>query len=174
MSLQRLVINTGNSTAADFKSVCDLSPGDLPANQNLENYIGALSGGNQSALMEMKVGAVQATATIVNAAAAVAAETMSLLNITLTARAADPAANEFVLSATPATQAANIAAAINSSASFTGKVTAAVTSGGTVTVTSVVPGVMGNGLQISESMTGVTVTQFTSGSDGTAYTIDLR
>lgn len=177
MSLQRIIIDTGSSnSAADFKSVCDLAPGQLPALQNFENYVGSVSGGNQSAQFKFQVGAVQATATIVSAATAVAAETMLLLNVTLTAKASGAVAanGEFNISATPATQAASIAAAINAVASLSGKVTAVVTSGGTVTVTSVVPGLVGNGLQISESLTGVTVTAFASGSDGTSYNIDLR
>lgn len=172
-SLQRLVI-TSNQTALDFISQCNLKPLGLPAINSMVDYFAGLAGGNVAgASLAWKVGCVQATATIVSAAAAVNAETMSLLNVTLTAiTGPGPAANEFVLSATPATQAANIAAAINASASFTGKVTAVVTTGGTVTVTSVVPGLIGNGLQISESMTGVTVTQFTGGTDGTAYNIN--
>ena len=174
-SLQRLVI-TYNGTKADFQSQCDMAPGKLPALNNIVDFMAGLAGGQRmGSLLTWKVGAVQATATIVSAATAVAAETMSLLNVTLTAIApGTPAANEFVVSATVATQAANIAAAINASADLAGKVTAAVTSGGTVTVTAVVPGLLGNGLQISESLTGVTVTQFASGTDGTAYSQDLR
>jgi hypothetical protein len=174
MSLIRLILNS-NGTAADFKSQCPLAVGGHDAINNFNSYVAGVNAGElASADFDFNVGAVQATATIVSAATAVAAETMSLLNVTLTAVAADPAANEFVVSATPATQAANIAACINASASFAGKCSAAVTSGGTVTVTAVVPGLLGNGLQISESLTGVTVTQFANGSDGTAYSIDLR
>jgi hypothetical protein len=175
MSLQRILINTA-LTANGFKSVCNLAAGEIEGAVQLENYFGALSGGNQMALVSVQVGAVQAAATIVSAATAVAAETMTVCNVTLTAKASGAVAanGEFNISATPATQAANIAAAINAVASLSGKVTAAVTSGGTVTVTSVVPGLVGNGLQIAESLTGVTVTAFAAGSDGTSYSLDLR
>ena len=171
--LTRLVINAASLTVDGFKSVCNLAPLKLPAANNFLDYIGALCGGNQSALLSFNVGAVQATGTITSTGAATAAQTMTLLNVTLTARASNPAANEFVVSATPATQAANIAAAINASASFTGKVTA-LASSGVVTVTSVVPGAFGNGLQISAgTLSNVTVGAFANGDDGTSYSVDL-
>lgn len=176
MSLQRLVINTGDLTAAGFKSVCDLSPGDLPAVQNLENYIGSLSGGLQSALLEAKVGAVQSAGILtVSSTGSTAAQACTILNVTLTGVASAPAANEFVVSSTPAVQAANMIAAINASASLTGKVVASAGSTGQVVITSVVPGVMGNGLQLSAGNLGnVVLTAFTGGSDGTSYSLDLR
>lgn len=175
MSLQRLVINTGSLSADGFKSVCNLAPGQLEAVQSLENYIGAISGGNQSAIIEVKVGAVQATATITSTGTATNAETMSLCNVTLTAKTSGAVAanGEFDISATVATQAANIAAAINAVSGLSGIVTAT-SSLGVVTVTSIVPGLIGNGFQLSESLTNVTVAQFSGGTDGTSYSIDLH
>ena len=173
-SLQRLIINS-NGTKADFQSVCDLSPGQLPAAQNLENYIGSLTGGNHMALIEAKVGAIQASGTLtVATGGSVAAQACTVLNVTLTGRASAPAANEFVVSATAATQASNMAAAINASASLAGKVTASA-SDGVVTITSVVPGLMGNGFQLSAgNLANVTAGAFANGTDGTSYSIDLR
>lgn len=176
MSLQRLIINTGSLTADGFKSVCDLSPGQLPALQNLENYLGALSGGNQMALLSINVGAVQATASITSTGTATAAQTMKLCNQTLTAKAsgAVPADGEFNVSATIGTQATNIAAAINAMPELSGIVTASA-SLGVVTVTAVVPGVLGNGLECADVDLGnVSVVGFADGSDGTAYSLDLR
>ena len=174
MSLQRIVINTGSLTANGFKSVCDLSPDQLPALQNLVNYLSSVPD-QQAALLSINVGAVQASATITSTGSAVNNETMSLLNVTLTAKTsgAVAASGEFNISATPATQAANIAAAINAVSTLSGKVTAS-SALGVVTVTAVVPGLIGNGLQISESLSNVTVAQFSGGSDGTAYSLDLR
>lgn len=175
MSLQRLVIDTGSLSADGFKSVCDLSPGQLPALQNLENYIGAISGGNQMASIAIKVGAVQAAGSLtVAAGGSTATQACTICNVTLTARASNPAANEFVVSATAATQAANMAAAINASADLAGKVVATVPSGGIVLITSLVPGLMGNGLQLSAGNLGnVTLAAFADGTDGTSYTLDL-
>lgn len=173
MSLQTIVMDTDVS-AVGFQSVCDLSPGQLPALQNLQNYLSGLSGGNQAAILSINVGAVQATATITSTGTATAAQTMTLFNVTLTAVASAPAANQFVVSATPATQAANIAAAINASASFTGRVTAT-SAAGVVTVRAVMPGVVGNGLQIANVNLGnVTVAGFSGGSNGTSYTLNFQ
>ena len=175
MSLQRLVINTGSLSADGFKSVCDLSPGQLPALQNLENYLGALSGGNQMASIEVKVGAVKATATITSTGTATDAQTMKLANQTLTAKTsgAVPADGEFNISGTVGTQATNIAAAINAMPELSGIVTAQA-SLGVVTVTAVVPGLLGNGLECADVDLGnVTVAGFANGSDGTSYTLDL-
>ena len=175
MSLQRLVINTGTLTADGFKSVCNLAPGDLPALQNLENYLGALAGGNQMALIEVKVGAVQAAGILtVSSTGSSNDETCSICNVTFTAKTSDATGNQFNISTTPATQAANMIAAINASSDLTGKVVASAGTTGQVVITSVVPGLLGNGLQLSESLTNVALTAFTGGTDGTAYSLDLR
>lgn len=174
MSLQRIVIDTDLS-AAQFKSQCDLAPGQLPALQNLSNYLEALSGGNQMANLSIKVGAVQATGSITSTGAATAAQTMKIANQTLTAKAsgAVPADGEFDVSGTVATQAANIALAINSMPELVGIVTASA-SLGVVTVTAVVPGLIGNGIELVDvDLANVTVTGMAGGSDGTAYDLDF-
>jgi hypothetical protein len=170
-SFQRLVIET-TGTVADFKSVCDLAPGQLPALQNFENYIGSVSGGNNVAKLFFKVGAVKATATMTSTGAATAAETFTLCNVVFTARASGATGNEFNLSATPATQATNIAAAINASSNLTG-IVSATSSLGVVTITAIVPGLLGNGFQLSEALTNVTASAFAGGTDGTAYTLNF-
>jgi hypothetical protein len=173
-SLQRLVI-TYNGTSADFKSQCDMAPGKLPALNNIVDFLAGLAGGSRmGSLLTWKVGAVQATGTITSTGAATAAQAMTLLNVTLTAIGSNPGNNQFVPSATVGTQAANIAAAINASTSLAGKVTATALAG-VVTVTSVVPGLMGNGFQISAgNLSNVSVGAFANGTDGTAYSQDLR
>lgn len=173
-SLTRLVI-TSNGTALGFKSQCNLAMGGLDAANSFANYIAGLTGGNEiGASLAFKVGAVQATGTITSTGAATAAQAMTLLNVTLTAIASDPANNQFVPSATVGIQAANIAACINASTSLAGKVTATAALG-VVTVTSIVPGLLGNGLQISAgNLSNVSVGAFANGTDGTAYSIDLR
>lgn len=168
-SLQRIVINS-SGTKADFDSKCDLSPGQLPALINLENYIASLAGGNNAASLSIKVGAVQATGLITSTGAATAAEIFTLCNVVFTARASGATGNEFNASATVATQATNIAAAINASTDLTGKVTAT-SALGVVTVTASVPGLLGNGLQLSEGLTNATITAFSGGTDGTAHTL---
>lgn len=175
MSLQRLIIDAPES-ADQFKSICDLSPDKHQGAINLGNYIDSLPAGVRSANIKAQVGAVQATATITSTGTAGNDETMKLANQTLTAKtsSADPEAGEFDISATPATQAANIALAINSMPELAGIVTAEANAG-VVTVTSVVPGLVGNGLECADvDLANVTVSGFSSGSDGTSYELDLE
>lgn len=115
---------------------------------------------------------VAATGTITSTGAAVAAETVTVANIVLTAVAsgAVPANGEWNVSAVVATQAASIALAINSIATLTNKVTAT-SNLGIVTVTSVVPGIIGNTIQLSEAATNVTVAAFSGGAQSHTGTI---
>lgn len=119
-----------------------------------------------------QIGAVQATATITSTGSAVNNETMSLLNTTLTAKTsgAVPANGEFNISGTVAVQATSIALAISSTPALIGRVSAT-SSLGVVTVTATPAGTIGNGLQISEALTNVTVTQFSGGTNGTSATL---
>jgi len=174
MSLQRIVIDTGTGTAADLKSKVNLASGKHESIQSLSQFMASIPE-QQSALVSVNVGAVKATGLITTAATAVNNETMTICNVTITAKTsgAVAASGEFNISATVATQAASIAAAINAVSSLVGKVSAT-SAAGVVTVTAAVPGVIGDAIQLAESLTGVTVTAFTGGSDGTAYSIDLR
>ncbi len=153
-----------------------MAPGKLPALNNIVDFLAGLAGGSRiGALLTWKVGAVQATATLtVAAGGSVAAQTCTIANVTLTARASSTANNEFSVSATAATQAAAMAAAINASTTLAGIVTAT-SALGVVTITSIVPGLVGNGIQLSEgNLANVTKSAFASGTDGTAYSQDLR
>lgn len=179
MSLQRIIINTALSVDG-FKSECDLAPGQLPALQNLENYLAALSGGNQSALLSVNVGIVAASGTITVASTGPAdSETALIAGYTLTAKTsgAVPANGEFNISATPATVATGIAAAINAVVGLKSLVSASA-NGAVVTVTSLAVGTPGNGVKFAN--TNLANTTFSgsgalaSGSDGTAYALDFR
>jgi len=135
--------------------------------QAVEALFTSIVDGNQTSYTKVATGVVQATATMTSTGSAVDSETALVANTTLTAKTsgAVPANGEFNISATPTTQAANIALAINSVAALSGVVTAT-SALGVVTITAVVPGKMGNGLQISEGLTNVTATAFSGGSDG--------
>lgn len=136
----------------------------------LGNYLSAIAGDPYVGSMHMVTGAVQATATITSTGTASNNETASIANQTLTAKTsgAVPASGQFNISGVVATQAANIALAINSIVALSGVVTAT-SALGVVTITAVAPGIIGNGLQISESLSNVTATAFASGADGTTY-----
>lgn len=172
MSLQRLVINT-SLTSAGFKSWCDLAPGQLPALNNFADYVGAVLGGNQSALFSFNVGAVQATGLVTFTGAPSADETVTICNVVFTAKASGATGNQFNIGGSITATALNLATAINASSSLSGIVTAS-PNVGVVTLTAVVPGTMGNGLGLSETLSNATVTAFSGGTDGTAYSIDLR
>jgi hypothetical protein len=173
MSFQRIVIESPLS-ADGFKSVVNLAPGPYEGLQALEGFMASVAGGQQAAKLTCNVGAVKAAGTLtVATGGSTAAQACTVLNVTLTGRASDPAANEFVVSATAATQAANMAAAINASADLAGKVVASSLLG-VVTITSVVPGLLGNGLQLSAGNLGnVTLGAFAGGTDGTETEIDF-
>ena len=177
MSLQRLIINSDLS-AAGFGSVCDLSPGQLPAANNFLNYIAGLTGGDYMALLSFNVGAVQATSTFTFASTGPTnGQTCTICGVTFTAVTSGATGNQFNIDATPANVAANLATAINAAASMSGIITATSLLGVT-TLTAVVPGKIGNGLVAANvNLSNTTVASFlavNTASDGTAYSVDLR
>ncbi len=140
------------------------------------NYTWSQSGSNVTLLPASAMGGgangpVAATATITSTGTATNSETMLVCNQTLTAETsgADPTLGQFNISGTVGTQAANIAKAINQLPALKNQVSAT-SSLGVVTVTSLVPGTIGNGLQISESLTNVTATAFAGGTDALVQT----
>lgn len=174
-SLQRLIINYAG-TAADFKSICDLSPGQLPALNNFADFIGGLLGGaSQGALLSFAVGAAQAAGTVTFASTGPTnGQTCTICGVTFTAVTSGATGNQFNISATPATVAANLVTAINAATSLSGIVTATALLG-VVTVKPVVPGKVGNGLVMANvNLSNTTIVSFTGGTDGTAYSLDMR
>jgi hypothetical protein len=127
---------------------------------NLAQYFAAIAGAVYAGKVHEVTGAIQAQATItVSAGGSSNNETMLLGNVTLTAKTSGAVAanGEFNISATAATQAASMVTAINTVSTLSGVVTATNTLG-VITVTAVAPGTIGNGLQLSESLTNVAIT----------------
>lgn len=172
MSSYTNILLTSPLTADGLDSVLDLAPGQLPALQNFENYIGALSGGLQSAELQFNLGASFAYGKLTSTGSAVDGETFTLCNVVFTAKSSGATGNQFDVSMTVGTQATNIANAINGSSDLVGIVTASAALG-VVTITAVAPGALGNGLQLSESLTNVSATAFAHGADGTAYDLNF-
>lgn len=116
------------------------------------NYAWSQSGSNVTLLPATALsgganGPICATATATFASTGPTnGETCTVANITFTAETSGATGNQFNISATPATVAANFAAAINGSSDLKGIVTAT-SALGVVTLTSVVPGLIGNGIQ---------------------------
>lgn len=172
MSKNVLVIDTDLS-GVSFADNCQLNSGRLGGLIGLSNLLRGSAGGTYDTSVEVLTGAAAADGYMrVATGGSTAAQACTICNVTLTGRAADPAANEFVVSATAATQATNMANAINASASFAGKITAQA-SGGDVLLFAVVPGAAGNGLQLSAgNLSNVTVPKpFAGGTDGTTYSL---
>lgn len=184
MSLQRIVIDSPLS-AVGFKSVCDLSPGQLPALQNFENYIGALSGGLQSASLSFKVGAVQGQAVItVSSTGPTNGQTMTLLGSTFTAVSGTPSGPQFKIDNDPLVVAANMVEVFNATTSVASVAVASYEAGGTemaptgiVTIKAIVPGVIGNFLSIANvNLSNCSFSNFATqaaGSDGTSYSLSF-
>lgn len=174
MALHRIILNT-ELTATQDAAIAQFNGTDSWYNaKRLLQWLRGYILGTRNANCLVKVGAVQATGAITSTGASVAAQTITVCNVVLAAVAsgANPALGEWNVSATVETQATSIALAINTISTLTGKVTASVNAG-VVTVTSVVPGLIGNGLQLSESADNLTVTAFANGTDGTAYNLTL-
>ena len=176
MSLVRLILNSNGSTA-DFKSQCNLSVLGLDGINNFQSYLAGLVGGMQAgASFAFEVGAVKATATIAFASTGpVNDQTCTLLGVTFTAKTSASTSVQFTRSNTPSVNAVNLAAKINAYSDFSGVVTASVSSA-TITVSAVVPGLMGNLLAplANADLANTTIVSWAGGLDGTSYSIDLR
>lgn len=152
--------------------------GGLDALNSFIDYLAGLAGGQRmGALLSFKVGAIQASGTITQTSTGAAnAQTCTIAGVTFTALTAGHVATEATWNRnnTVATSATNLAASINEYAPFSGMISAVAVLG-VVTVTCVVPGVVGNGLVMANvNLANTTITSFASGTDGTAYSQDLR
>ena len=173
MSLQEITIDTDLS-ADQFKSIVPM-PSSRAGALSLASYLRSLAGRIRTAFVSVKVGAVQAAGSIVvSAGGSSNNQTMTICGVTFTAKTSGATGNQFNVSATAATQASNMATAINASANLAGICTASAANG-TVTLTAVVPGVIGNGLVAANvDLANVVITSFSAGSDGTEYELDLE
>lgn len=176
MSIFSLTVNTDDNAAqvANLLSpTVSVSAGNVwEINRNWGSYFHSVTDGAKNTSTVYADTLVQATATITSTGTATADETVTVANIALTAVAsgADPALGQWNVSGTVGTQATSIALAINTISTLTSKVTAT-SLAGVVTITSVVPGIVGNGLQISEAATNVTATAFSGGSQAHLATV---
>ena len=174
MALTRLVIETPLTAAQDLRLQNLNGTGSWRNVFQFLSYLRGFAKGTRRGNMKIKSGAVRAAGAITSTGIATAADTVTVANVVLTAVAsgANPVVGEWNISATVGTQATSIALAINSIATLTGIVTAT-SNAGVVTVTAVVPGLMGNGLALAENASNVGVTAFSGGTDGTAYNLTL-
>lgn len=176
MPLTRMLL-THETTAAQQTDQMGLGASDrYKDGQGLGNYFSQLPSGTRSrADVFVNIGVTRASGTLTVAAGGSAnGQTCTIANVTFTGVSGTPTGNQFQVSATAATQAANMAAAINASANLAAIVSASAALG-VVTITANIPGLMGNGLQLSAgTLANVTAAGFSGGSDGTSYQIDMR
>lgn len=176
-ALVRLVL-TSNGTKADFQSQCRMAMGGLDAVNSVVDFLAGLTGGQRiGAYLDWKVGAIQATGTITQTSTGAAnGQTCTICGVTFTALTSGHVSTEATWDRnnSPTTSAANLAASINEYAPFSGMISA-IAALGVVTVTCVVPGVVGNGLVMANvNLANTTFSSFASGTDGTAHSQDLR
>lgn len=174
MAFTRLVIESPLTATQDLANLRMNGTGSWRNVFRLMDWLRGFAKGTRSGSMLVKIGAVKATGTVTFTGRPTANETMTVLNQTLTAK--DSGANGTTQFNTDvalvAVTAASLAACINANTSLTGKVTAT-SALGVVTITAVVPGLIGNGLDLTESMSNTTAAAFASGTDGTAFSLTL-
>ena len=174
MSITNIII-TSTDTAAMILDQLDPQDGASSQDslQRTARYIGGLADGAfyYNTVVE-QVGAVQAYGLVTFTGRPTADQTMVVLNTTLTAK--DSGANgttQFNTSGSDvAVTAANLAACINANTTLNKQVVAT-SAAGVVTITCLVAGLFGNGLQLSEGMDNTAITAFAHGTDGTSTTL---
>lgn len=171
MSLTRLEIDH-DFAAQEFKDIVDMTESRQGAIE-LSNFFQGLVGGMYAADVVSNIGAVKATGTITFSGDPTNDETLSIANVTFTAKTSGASGNEFnITSGENDTMAAALAAAINASSDMS-KLVSASANGAVVTLTAHVAGKCGNGIELSENMTNVAVSAFSGGDEGTENTLSL-
>lgn len=147
---------------------------DSPASvARFSSWLRGMAGGVREGTLSFAYGMVYATATLtITSTGPADAQTFTLCGTTFTAKTTPAGTNHFQRSDTPATVAAAIAAIIL--ASPTAKVTGVVSATsllGVVTVQCLIPGSVGNGIQIDVGTlanTALSSGGFSGGSDGSS------
>jgi phage tail sheath gpL-like len=143
--------------------------------QKLENSLQGLKGGCDAATLVVNHTQVAATGTV-TCASVLAADTVTVSGVLLTAVSGAPAADQFDMSGTDTATATSLALAMNSNATISGIVTAT-SALGVVTLTAKVKGVVGNAITLASSngtRLAASAARLTSGSDGTTITLAIK
>jgi len=156
---QSVLIVTHEETSLSFRSIMDFNANDRKRNViNLANFLDGVANGSRGNItVDARMGETAATATVTSTGTATNNETMVINGVTFTAKTSGATGDQFNISGTVATQATNIANAINNSSSAGVADVTASAALGVVTLTSDVPGTVGNAMTLSEALTNVTV-----------------
>ncbi len=172
MSFVKLLMAVPDS-AVTMKNLLQLNvPGNQFDVEGLDKIVGDMIDGALLSFTKLSTGALQATGDVTFTGIPIAAETLSIANVTLTAVAGAPSADEFQIGGDATATATNLAAAINASVGLIG-IVQATSLAGVVTLSAVQPGKSGAAFELSEALTNATVTAFTGGSDGDQVAINF-
>jgi hypothetical protein len=172
MSLARLDIDLPWAQNA-LESHLLLNSGARRVKDNLGALLSALaSGAVDQNSVKLVTGAVKASGTI-TFSSLVADDTVTINGVVFTAKASPSGANQFALGADDTAAAANLAAKINASAlAKIANVVTATSNGAVVTITCVVPGLVGNLGTLAISAHGsVSGAALTGGAEATITTL---
>jgi len=174
-----LIVNTNNDAlttaseiAANVAANAHTSGADaFAAIDNIAAFIQAQVLGRGIGVV-IYTGGVAATGSVTFTGRPTADETLTICNTTLTAK--DSGANgttQFNTDASVvATTATNLAACINANTTLNKQVSATAALG-VVTITALIPGVVGNGFDLTEGMTNTTKSAFASGAESNKATL---
>ena len=179
MSETRLDITVSDSAQSvlDQLRLTGNAPDAAQDIERLSQWILARGAGikGEGVTIKAKVGAVKATGTVTFTGDPSADETVTINGVAFTAKASGATGNQFNIGANVTAPAATLAAATNASnTAGIVNVVSASSAEGVVTLTSVVPGLVGNAITLAENMSNTTVSgsgRLTGGTDGTAYTL---
>ena len=155
----------------NFSGDADVQP--LISGEKRESLLGlsqlakALASGTDTGdwTLSCRTSAVAATGLITMTGLPVADETVTVCNVVFTAKASAATATEFTIGASADATIVNLVAKLNAHTTVSKYLSAARTSSGEATLTALVPGVVGNALQLSENATNTAVTAFAAGAE---------
>lgn len=172
-----LVVNTNNDAATTASEIAPnvasnphTSGADAPiAIDTIASFIQSQIQG-RGVNVVVNTGSVAATGLVTFTGAPSNNETLSIANVTFTAKTSGATGNQFDIGGTVTETAENLVTAVNASSNLAGIVSAS-NAAGVVTLTALVPGTIGNGLELSESLSNATVTAFASGAESNRTTL---
>ena len=160
--------------ATDLTNKLDIANADKKEFMNrLINFLSSTAAGvEKGAIVEAAVNVVKASGTAALASVS-AADTITIDGVVLTAVSGTPSADEFDISGTDTAAGDSLVSAIAANATLDGRVTAS-NSAGTVTITALDPGELGNSISLAESTSGARITlsgaALSGGANATEYT----
>lgn len=141
------------------------------------DLLGRAAQGGCAANLKLSLSPIAATAKLTCTSTGTNGDSLIIGNVTIEIVTSGATGNQVNVAGTAALLATALTALVNTSASFTGICTATNPSSGVVLLTAAIPGTIGNGLQLSENSSSITLTNawgtLTAGTEGTSRTYSL-